>query len=255
MTRRDDEPKYMQVAAVLREQIETFRLFPGQPLPPEDDLAKAHGVSRMTVRKALNQLRAEGLIVTTHGRGSVVRSKSHTRTLYLSRYLDEARRVAAGQPGADAPEQSVKVVASDVAADEDLAHLLSVPEGSPLIRRWRLISWLGIPEVLTINYYPRDLVAGTPLVDPDANAGGNIAELADIGVRVWRVEEAHISRLPTNEERETLRIILPASVMAVRRRMFDRDGRVVELARDVVYPGDRVEMVHTIDLSGAWPPD
>ncbi len=255
MTRRDDEPKYMQVAAVLRGQIETFRLFPGQPLPPEGDLATAHKVSRMTIRQALKQLRAEGLIVTTHGRGSVVRSKSHTRTLYLTRYLDEARRVAGDEPGAPAPEQTVQVETFDIDADDDLAHLMGVPVGAPLIRRWRLLSWMGIPEVLTVGYYPRDLVAGTALVDPDANAGGNIAELADIGVRVMKVEEAHISRLPTNEEQKTLRIILPASVMAVRRRMFDENGRVVELARDVVYPGDRVEMVHTIDLSGAWPPD
>ena len=66
-------PVYRQLAAILRERIESGGLAPGAPLPSESYLMGEHGISRDSVRKAMDILRAEGLVITVQGKGSFVR--------------------------------------------------------------------------------------------------------------------------------------------------------------------------------------
>jgi len=65
-------PVYRQLAAIIRERIESGDLKPGYPVPSESQLTGEHGVSRDTVRKAMDILRGEGRIVTVQGKGSYV---------------------------------------------------------------------------------------------------------------------------------------------------------------------------------------
>jgi DNA-binding LacI/PurR family transcriptional regulator len=64
--------KYQRLAQDLRQAITGGRLQPGEGLPPERDLAKSHGVSRPTVRAALDALAHEGLLSREQGRGTFV---------------------------------------------------------------------------------------------------------------------------------------------------------------------------------------
>jgi DNA-binding transcriptional regulator YhcF (GntR family) len=66
---------YLELAAVLREQIRTGELCQGQELPSEPTLGAEHQVSRPVVRQALAVLRHEGLITTDRGRPSYVRKQ------------------------------------------------------------------------------------------------------------------------------------------------------------------------------------
>lgn len=63
---------YMLVADDIAGQIERGELRPGARLPGEPDLAEAYGVARMTVRRAVRELRERGLIITVPGKGSYV---------------------------------------------------------------------------------------------------------------------------------------------------------------------------------------
>jgi GntR family transcriptional regulator len=69
---RDPTPLYVQLAALLREEISSGRLGPHDPLPSESYLEQEHEVSRQTVRKAVAVLRDEGLVYTLPQRGSFV---------------------------------------------------------------------------------------------------------------------------------------------------------------------------------------
>lgn len=69
----DPTPLYEQLAAVLRQMIKSGGLHPRDPLPSESQLQQEHGVSRGTIRRALDILRDEGLIVTIAGRGTFVK--------------------------------------------------------------------------------------------------------------------------------------------------------------------------------------
>lgn len=67
------EPLYRQLANLLRHRITTGELRPGQMIPSETFLEQEYGISRNTVRKAVQLLRdVEGLVVTSSGRGSFV---------------------------------------------------------------------------------------------------------------------------------------------------------------------------------------
>jgi GntR family transcriptional regulator len=70
--RWDPMPLYSQVAEILRGQIQRGELVPRQPLPSESYLMGEHQVSRGTVRRAMEVLRGEGLVVTVAQRGTYV---------------------------------------------------------------------------------------------------------------------------------------------------------------------------------------
>lgn len=72
----DPTPLWEQLASVLRGMIESGELQPRQPLPSESQLQQEYGVSRGTIRKALDQLRTDNLIVTITGRGTYVKPRN-----------------------------------------------------------------------------------------------------------------------------------------------------------------------------------
>ncbi len=69
----DPTPLYEQLAALLRRMIKSGELQPRDPVPSESRLQQEHGVSRGTVRRALDILREEELVVTIAGRGTFVK--------------------------------------------------------------------------------------------------------------------------------------------------------------------------------------
>jgi len=79
-----DRPVYHQVADILREQIRSGRLQPGQPLPSEPHMVAEFGVARSTARQALAVLRAEGLVVTVPRQGTFVRATEASKVVTLA---------------------------------------------------------------------------------------------------------------------------------------------------------------------------
>ncbi len=74
----DGRPQYLRLADTLRGEIESGRLGPGDQLPTVAKLSKDHGMAKMTVEKAIAQLREDGLVVSWQGRGSFVRVPEDT---------------------------------------------------------------------------------------------------------------------------------------------------------------------------------
>lgn len=72
--RQKDAAPYEQIAQMLRHAITSSQLAPGERLPTETKLAEQFGVARMTVRRAVQELRDEGLLVPASGRGLAVRA-------------------------------------------------------------------------------------------------------------------------------------------------------------------------------------
>ncbi|GAC1425193.1 MAG: hypothetical protein PVS3B3_36170 [Ktedonobacteraceae bacterium] len=67
-------PLYSQLKQHIRNEIELGIYRPGDKRPSETEMLQRYGVSRITVRQALNKLESEGLVVRRHGRGSLVAS-------------------------------------------------------------------------------------------------------------------------------------------------------------------------------------
>jgi DNA-binding GntR family transcriptional regulator len=127
-------PKYRQLLDILRLQIVSGRLLPDQQLPTEDELSAQYGLSRGTVRKAIEQLEAEHLIHTEQGVGSFVASL-HPRAIPFH-FGDWS---ATGRP-ADPTVRHEVLEQAVLPASVAVAERLKIPIGEPVIhlarRRW-----------------------------------------------------------------------------------------------------------------------
>lgn len=245
-------PRFLQIADTLRARILSGELAAGDPLPSQAKLAGAERVARETVRRALAELRDEGLIVERERAVPIVRARTPPRRLGHDRYritgnttpstldlgltLDEARR----------PE----VLIDRVPADAELATLMNLAAGEAVLRR-RYLFFDGPRRThLSTSYLPGALTAGTPVEDPRREPwpGGSIAQLASLGVQVTHVDESPRARLSSDEEAQQLRIAPRIPVLAIRRIMWAGD-RPVEVARDIVYPGYAVEAWYRVPVT------
>jgi GntR family transcriptional regulator len=108
------------------------------------------------------------------------------------------------------------------------------------------------PQQLSWSYYPYDLVRDTPVADP-ANEpwpGGNLAQLATLGIFITGVEESVRSRVPTLDERRILHIPEAVPVLTVARRMLvgpEENRQPVEVAH-IIVSADNTVLDYTINL-------
>ena len=149
MIKRDSAiPLYEQLAQILRRQIECGELKPGAPLAPESQLTKKFRVSRITARKALDLIVAEGLIVRKQGKGTYValpKIQQDLRSLQGFAELMSAR----------GPEQAMQVIAFDVIpANPAIATSLRLAAGQSVVRIKRRHTLKGSPIALALIYLP-----------------------------------------------------------------------------------------------------
>lgn len=111
-------PLYRQVAALIRERIESGDLAPGALVPSEDALVTKHGVARITARRAIALLREEGVIYTLRGEGSYVGPEDAPREprsgwMFQAIADDLAAKVRAGRFAQDMPLPSESQLAQE----------------------------------------------------------------------------------------------------------------------------------------------
>ncbi|GAA4574924.1 hypothetical protein GCM10023176_43120 [Micromonospora coerulea] len=93
---RSHTPVYVQLADILREQIEAGELAPGSALPSEARLTQEHGIGREAVRMSISLLRSEGLVNTVRGHGSYVREVPQRRQVELAPGASVVARMPSG---------------------------------------------------------------------------------------------------------------------------------------------------------------
>lgn len=84
-------PKHAQLREIIRE-LATVELLPGSPVPSERDLAARYAVSRITVREAVGQLVAEGVLVRVQGKGTFTTRPRFDSALRLASFTEDMRR-------------------------------------------------------------------------------------------------------------------------------------------------------------------
>lgn len=131
LTPDDRLPLYQRLYDDLKTRIEGGEWKPGTPLPAESALAETYGVALGTMRKAIDQLAADGLVERRQGRGTFVRRPMFTHSLFrFFRLQDRAGRPMAPEGRILARElMPVPAVAADA---------LGLVEGAPAVRMIRL---------------------------------------------------------------------------------------------------------------------
>ncbi|MFK0290991.1 GntR family transcriptional regulator [Streptomyces sp. NPDC090442] len=234
-----DRPVFKQIADHYRDEITRGVLRAGAALPSESQMVKTFGVSGGTVRRALDLLRAEGLVVTEHGRGTRVRERGAVVRL-ASQRLTRANR-AAGLGGFAADMRALGLdykqevlYLGNVPAPAEVSERLDVSAEAPVFARRRRMWGGGVPMQLADSYYPLDLVEGTPIVEEDAGPGGSYARLEERGHRLASFREELQARMPTEDEKKSLRLLPGVPVVSLIRTAIDTGGRAVEVFVSIV---------------------
>jgi GntR family transcriptional regulator len=130
----DSRPPYVQAAEVLRREISTGRLKPGDKLPSSRALQDRYGIASSTVQNALRLLKSEGLVYSVQGRGSFVRNGAAVAPVEagLSEPGQEEQTESAGDtPGSSAESLSedMKAMKADIKRlEETVSRLLEIVE-------------------------------------------------------------------------------------------------------------------------------
>ena len=136
-------PRYIQAREALNAQIQAGELQPGNKLPSEDQLAAQFGVSRMTIRKSLDDLIAMGLIYRRHGVGTFVSQSTVQRDHTKLTDFFESCRLNGRTPEARLLKKEI------IAANEKMAEALGVLPGASLVR----LATLRMVDQTPITYH------------------------------------------------------------------------------------------------------
>lgn len=142
------QPLYDQLVDILTEKIE-HECVPGDILPSERELSERYGLSRTTVRLALQELESLGLVVRQHGRGTFVADRSVQAANLTQAYsFTEQMREMGRDP------KTTILEFSDMEADKNLAEHMGVRLGEKLFKLKRLRSADGMPMMVERTYLP-----------------------------------------------------------------------------------------------------
>jgi len=229
-------PLYVQLADLLREQISDDRLLPDTRLPSERDLCACYGVSRITVRQALDELMHEGLIYTCVGKGTyVAEAKLNEELQPLSSFTEDMRRRGIAT--------SSRILESQIiSADDFLATRLQVPRGAEVVKLHRLRLGNGLPIAIQRTYLPHHLCPGLLRYDL---ASGSLFDVlrSEYHLVLSRADTGIEAALAQPEEIRLLQISAPAAVLISEQTTYLNTGAVVEWVRSV-FRGDRYRL-HT----------
>ncbi|MEV5330751.1 GntR family transcriptional regulator [Streptomyces werraensis] len=219
-------PLYFQLAQQLESAIEHGTLTPGTLLGNEIELAARLGLSRPTVRQAIQSLVDKGLLVRRRGVGTQVVHSKVRRPLELSSLYDDLE--SAGQR----PSTTV-LVNTMVAASAEVAAALGVTEGSEVHRIERLRSAHGEPIAYLCNYLPPGLL---DLDTGQLEATGLYRLMRAAGITLHSARQTIGARAATAVEAERLRERTDAPLLTMQRVTFDDTGRAVEYGTHTYRP-------------------
>lgn len=216
-------PLYFQLSQQLEAAIERGALTPGTLLGNEIELAGRLGLSRPTVRQAIQSLVDKGLLVRRRGVGTQVVHSQVKRPLELSSLYDDLE--AAGQrPETRVLHNTVEPASAEVAAR------LGVAEGDEvhLVERLRLAH--GEPMAYLRNHMPSGLLA---LDTARLEATGLYRLMRGAGITLHSARQSVGARAATAEEAERLGEMAGAPLLTMQRTTFDDTGRAVEFGSHI----------------------
>jgi GntR family transcriptional regulator len=216
--RNSPVPLYFQVAQHLEDLIESGGLATGTRLENEIDLADRLGLSRPTVRRAIEYLVDRGLLVRKRGVGTQVVHAKVRRPVELTSLYDDLAKARRG------PSTRVLSFAIEPASDA-LALELSIPAGTKVYLFERLRSAEAEPLGLMRNHVPADLLRLTP-EDLEAHGLYNLFRANGINLRI--AKQSIGARAATAAEARALGETKGAPLLTMVRAAYDDQGRAVE---------------------------
>ena len=239
-------PLYHQIYLLLRDAIRRGDLEAGSVLPGEIDLAETFKVSRITVKRALNELATDALVTRHRGRGTIV---TPTPQLSVVRGSYDSLLESLKAMG---HETQVKLLeTTDVLPGDAIAELLEIPPGRKVQRAVRLRTLQGGPFSYLVSYVPSHIaksysradLASLPLLTLLERAGVSID-----GADQWITAVGAEPKIAT-----ALGVVAGAPLLKIERLMRDAAGTPVELVHGHYRPDRFTYFVQQRGLSRKKP--
>lgn len=221
-------PLYQQIKSLILQSLQAGEWKPGEPIPSEMELAARFRVSQGTVRKAIDELAAENLVVRRQGKGTFVatHAEQHVQYRFLKLVPDS------GDLNTEGPAERTIVDCKRLRAAADVARALALRTGDAVLQVRRVLAYGGVPTILEDLWLP-----GTPFKGLTAERltawRGPMYSLfeTEFGVRMVRAEEKIRAVLPDADQAALLAVPADTPLLSVERVAHTYHGAPMELRR------------------------
>jgi len=222
-------PLYHQICVVLKSKIQSGELALGAFLPSENEIASEFSVSRITAKRALNELAHAGLVVREQGRGTRVISRPPPPRIKASveGWLENMSEMG------HATKAEV-LEFGYLAATTDVAEALSIAEGDIVQRAVRVRSHNGERFSYLTTHIPK--VIGESFAAEDMEKLPLLSLLERDGVKASSARQIITATVADTTVAAALGVDVGAPLLEVRRVVFDQDGRGVEYIQALYRP-------------------
>lgn len=225
-------PLYHQVYLVLKENVRAGVYPKGVALPPEHMLCEDFGVSRITVKRAMRDLVADGYVVRQRGKGTFVADNVvGSSPNALDDLLKSVQAIGAAT--------EVQHVSADaIAAPADIAEKLGLDPGGTVLRSNQVRLTDGEPLAVIVAYIPEPIARQ---LDPRSENKPMLVRLIDAGIPIARADQEITATLAEPSVAGPLGVEVGAPLLKLTRLVFDQNNEPVEWLTSY-YRGDRYAM-------------
>ncbi len=223
-------PLYQQIKGLILQSLQAGEWRPGELIPSEMELAARFKVSQGTVRKAIDELAAENLVMRRQGKGTFVATHSAQQVQY--RFLKLHPDVGDLQ-GEGRAQRSI-LECKRVRAPAEIARLLAMRSGDTVVQIRRVLAFGGTPTILEDIWLPGHAFKGLTAEQMVSYQGPTYAMFeTDFGVRMVRADEKLRAVLPDESQAQLLDVTTQTPLLSVERIAYTYNDIPMELRRGI----------------------
>ena len=210
-------PLYQQIKSLVLQSLQAGEWKPGAPIPSEFELAARYKVSQGTVRKAIDELAKEHLLVRRQGKGTFV--ATHAEQQVQFRFL----KLKPDNPQSDAqgPAERHIIACKRLRAPTPVAQVLGLRTGEAVFQVRRVLSFDQVPTIFEDIWLPGAAFKGLTAERLSADTRPMYAMFeSDFGIRMVRAQERLRAVLPSPEVCEWLQVDSDTPLLKVERMSF-----------------------------------
>lgn len=221
-------PLYQQIKGLILRSFQSGEWKPGEAIPSEMELSARFRVSQGTVRKAIDELASENLVVRRQGKGTFVatHTEQHVQYRFLRLMPD------AGDLDDEGPAQRNILECRKARATADVARALGLRAGEAVMQVRRVLAFKGVPTILEDLWLPALAFKGLSADQIARYPGPTYAMYeADFGVRMVRATENIRAVSPTLDQSRLLHVQPGTPLLSVERIAYTYNDVPMELRR------------------------
>lgn len=221
-------PLYQQIKGLILQSMQSGEWKPGEMIPSEMDLAARYRVSQGTVRKAIDELSAENLVVRRQGKGTFVATHAEQQVQY--RFLK--LQPDTGDAQSEGPAERSIIDCKRLRASAEIARALSLRTGDTVLQVRRVLAFGGVPTILEDIWLPGAPFKGLTAERLSDYHGPMYALFeTEFGVRMVRADERLRAVNPDPAQAGLLQVDPRTPLLSVERVAYTYNDTPMELRR------------------------